>query len=311
MKQHLRHAAHRVEAFAASAVLLLFRALGPVQASNLGGALGRTIGPWLPVSAVAHANLRLAMPELDASSRRRIVRGVWDNLGRTVAEFPHLATLRRDTPSGPGWVAVGAEVLEAQARNGGPVLFVSGHVGNWEMLPPAVAQFGLPFASFYRAAANPLVDAMIRSLRHEAMGCEVPLFAKGPRGARAALAHVMRGGALGMLVDQKMNDGIEARLFGHPAMTAPALAGIALRQRCPVIPGRIERLGPARLRLVVDTPLTLPDTGNRIADQAMLTQQVNDVLERWIRARPEAWLWLHRRWPERLTHTNPRNDTMS
>ena len=311
MKQRLRQAVHRVEALAASAALFLFRALGPVRASNLGGLLGRTIGPWLPVSAVAHANLRLAMPELDTPSRRRIVRGVWDNLGRTVAEFPHLATLRRDTPSGPGWVAMGAEVLEAQARKGGPVLFVSGHVGNWEMLPPAVAQFGLPFASFYRAAGNPLIDAMIRTLRHEAMGCEVPLFAKGPRGARAALAHVMRGGALGMLVDQKMNDGIEVRLFGHPAMTAPALAGIALRQRCPVIPGRIERLGPARLRLVVDAPLTLPDTGNRIADQAALTQQVNDVLEDWIRARPEAWLWLHRRWPKRLTHGHPTNDTTS
>ncbi len=308
MNQHLRQVLHRVEALAAKAALSLFRALGPARASNLGGALARTIGPWLPVSTVADANLRLAMPELDAPSRRRIVRGVWDNLGRTVAEFPHLATLRHDTPSGPGWIAVGAEILEAQARTGGPVLFVSGHIGNWEMLPPAVAQFGLPFASFYRAAGNPLIDAVIRNLRQDAMGCEVPLFAKGPRGARAALAHVMRGGALGMLVDQKMNDGIEARLFGHPAMTAPALASIALRQRCPVIPGRIERLGPARLRLVVDAPLTLPDTGNRIADQAALTQQVNDVLERWIRAQPEAWLWLHRRWPKRLTHNRPLAD---
>ncbi len=179
------------------------------------------------------------------------------------------------------------------------------------MLPPAVAQLGLPFASFYRAAANPLVDAMIRNLRRDAVACEVPLFAKGPRGARAAVAHVARGGALGMLVDQKMNDGIEARLFGHPAMTAPALAAIALRQRCPVIPGRIERLGPARLRLVVDAPLTLPGTGNRILDQATLTQQVNDMLERWIRAQPDAWLWLHRRWPKRLTGGRPTNDTVS
>ena len=311
MNRHLRRVVHRAEAMAAKAALSLFRALGPVWASNLGGAIARTIGPWLPVSAVADANLRLAMPNLDAPSRRRIVRGVWDNLGRTVAEFPHLATLRHNTPSGPGWVATGTEILEAQARTGGPVLFVSGHVGNWEMLPPAVAQFGLPFASFYRAAGNPLVDVMIQTLRRNAMGCEVPLFAKGQRGARAALAHVRSGGALGMLADQKMNDGIEARLFGHPAMTASALAGIALRQRCPVIPGRIERLGPARLRLVVDPPLVLPSTGNRTADQASLTQQVNDVIERWIRERPEAWLWLHRRWPKSLTHDRPRNDTMS
>ena len=311
MRPHLRPILHRLEAALAGAMVSLFRALGPVRASNLGGAVARLLGPWLPVSAVADANLRLAMPEMDARSRRRIVRGVWDNLGRTVAEFPHLAALRRDTPSGPGWSVTGAEVLEAQARTGGPVLFVSGHIGNWEMLPPAVAQFGLPFASFYRAAGNPLVDAVIRNLRRDAMGREVPLFAKGSRGARSALAHVMRGGALGMLVDQKMNDGIEARLFGHPAMTAPALAAIALRQRCPVIPGRIERIGPARLHLVVEAPLHLPDTGSRIADQAALTQQVNDVLERWIRAKPEAWLWLHRRWPKHLVRKRPSNDTTS
>ena len=291
----------RLELAAVRLLLVLFRSLGPAQASNLGGGLCRMLGPLLPVSRVADANLRLAMPELDARQRARIVRGVWDNLGRTVAEFPHLAALRKDTTDGPGWLVEGADVLEAQAHAAGPVLFMSGHIGNWEMLPPAVAHFGLRFSSFYRAAANPLVDALIRDLRNQAMGTEVPLFAKGARGARAALAHVLRGGALGMLVDQKMNDGVEARLFGHPAMTATALAAIALRQRCPVIPGHIERVGPARLRLVVEPALVLPDTGDRIADQMTLTQQVNDVLEKWIKAKPESWLWLHRRWPKELT----------
>jgi KDO2-lipid IV(A) lauroyltransferase len=100
-----------------------------------------------------------------------------------------------------------------------------------------------------------------------------------------------------MLVDQKMNDGIEARLFGLPAMTAPAAAAFALRFRCPVIPGHSERIGPARFRLVCDPPLNLPDTGDRTADLAALTQAINDRLEAWIRARPEQWLWLHRRWP--------------
>lgn len=304
IKQHLRPLLFGLEATLAGGCFALLRALGPVRASNLGGAVCRAIGPRLPVSKVADANLRLAMPELDDAARRRVILGVWDNLGRTVGEFPHLARLRRDTPSGPGWVVEGGEILAQRAAEGGPTLFVSGHIGNWEMLPPAVAAFGIRFSSFYRAAGNPRVDAMIRALRDEAMGTPgdpVPLFAKGAKGARAALAHVMRGGSLGMLVDQKMNDGIEARFFGHPAMTAPALAAIALRQRCPVIPGRIDRIGPARLRLVVEPPLPLPDSGDRIADQALLTQQVNDVLERWIRSRPESWLWLHRRWPKQFT----------
>ena len=78
----------------------------------------------------------LAMPELDARRRARIVRDVWDNLGRTVAESPHLAALHKDIAAGPGWMVEGAEVLEAQAGVGGSVLFVSSRIGNWEMLPP-------------------------------------------------------------------------------------------------------------------------------------------------------------------------------
>ncbi|CAP57187.1 lysophospholipid acyltransferase family protein [Gluconacetobacter diazotrophicus] len=290
----------RAEALAARGALALLRRLGPVRASNVGGAVCRIIGPRLPVSRVADANLRLAMPELDQAARRAVIRDVWDNLGRTVGEFPHLAALPRDPASGPGWDVVGAEHLAAQAARGGPVVFMSGHIGNWEMLPPGVAHHGLPFASFYRAAGNPLVDAMIRGLRDAAMGQSVPMFAKGARGARGALAHIARGGRLGMLVDQKMNDGIEARLFGHPAMTAPALAAMALRYRCPVIPGYVERLGPARLRIHVEPPMDLPDSGDRQADILALTQAVNDRLESWIRARPGSWLWLHRRWPKHL-----------
>ncbi|GBQ89976.1 lipid A biosynthesis lauroyl acyltransferase [Gluconacetobacter johannae DSM 13595] len=293
----------RLEALAARGALALLRRLGPVRASDVGGAISRAIGPRLPVSRVADANLRLALPGLDRAERRAVIRDVWDNLGRTVGELPHLSRLPRDPAHGPGWDVTGAEHLAAQVARGGAAIFVSGHIGNWEMLPPAVAHHGLPFASFYRAAANPLIDRMIRTLRDEAMEHSVPLFAKGARGARGALAHVARGGRLGMLVDQKMNDGIEARLFGQPAMTAPALAAMALRYRCPVIPGYVERLGPARLRIHVEPPLPLPDTGDRQADVLALTQAVNDRLESWIRTHPGSWLWLHRRWPKTLFET--------
>ena len=97
-----------------------------------------------------------------------------------------------------------------------------------------------------------------------------------------------------------MNDGVEARLFGRPAMTAPALAAFALRLKCPVIPGYVQRTGPARFRLVAEPPLPLPDTGNRDADILTLTQAVNDRLEAWARARPADWLWLHRRFEKSL-----------
>ena len=289
-------AQHRVEAFLARAALRLLRVLGPVASSNLFGIFCRIIGPLLPVSRVADANLRAALPELDAAGRRRVVRGVWENLGRTFGELPHIVDLQ-PTETGPGWELVGGETIDWLAEKGGAAILFSGHIGNWEVLPVASAVRGVAFSSFYRPAENKQIDAMIRDMRRQAARADIQMFPKGAMGARQSLMHLSRGGRLGILMDQKMNDGIEVRFFGRPAMTAPALAALALRLRCPVIPGYVERLGPARFRVTCEPPLTLPDSGDRAADIAELTQTVNDTLERWVRAKPESWLWLHRRWP--------------
>ena len=129
------------------------------------------------------------------------------------------------------------------------------------------------------------------------------MFPKGAAGARAALSHLRQGGSLGMLVDQKMNDGIPVPFFGRPAMTAPALAQLALRYRIPVIPIRVIRRGPARFTMVVEAPLALPATGRRHDDIFALSLAINERLEHWIRQDPGAWLWLHRRWPKLAPET--------
>ena len=290
----------RGEAAFARGALSVVRRLRPAAASNLGGWLARSVGPRLGVSRVAERNLRMAMPELDGAARRRVIRGVWDNLGRTVGEWPHLGGLPEYAPEGPGWFIENVEIIDRIAAQGGPAILFSGHIGNWEMLPLACIRHGVPVASFYRAADNKAVDEMIAGLRRRAMGVDTKLFPKGAAGARQALQHLRQGGYLGILVDQKMNDGIEARLFGRPAMTAPALAALALRLRCPVVPGHVQRTGPARFHLVCEEPLVLPDSGDRAADVLTVTQMVNDRLEAWVRARPESWLWLHRRWGKEL-----------
>ena len=280
-----------LRAFAAA-----MRALGPVRASNLGGWVGRTVGPRLRRSGVADQNLRRAMPELDAAARARVVREVWDNLGRTMAELPFIPTLRR-TASGPGWELAGEEhVVPVVGRQW---MFVAGHLGNWEMMLPAAAQYGVPSSGFYRAPSNKVVDRFLLDLRLRAIGPEATMFAKGSDGARAAMKHLARGGSLGLLVDQKLNDGAAVPFFGEPAMTATAMAQFALRYKCPVLPARMVRLGPARFRLVVEAPLAVPGTGDRHADVFAMTRAMNEVLERWIREDPGAWLWLHRRWPKR------------
>jgi KDO2-lipid IV(A) lauroyltransferase len=281
--------------------LALLRHMGVVRASNFGGWLGRSLGPWLPVSRVAEANLRRALPALAPAERADVIRSMWDNLGRNLGELPHLGALRR-CDSGPGWYCADDAVAAALRERGGPALLFSAHFGNWEMILPLAAALGLPLAGFYRAASNPLSDALIQTLRRQAIGGQaagapVVMFPKGARGARAAVLHLGRGGMLGMLADQKLDDGIAVDFFGAPAMTAPALAQLALRYRCPVVPARIRRLGPARFELILEPSLALPDSGDRESDVLTLTREVNATLERWIRAEPAAWLWVHRRWP--------------
>lgn len=285
------------EGAAFAAMTRLLRRMSPARASDLGGQLAATLGMRLPVSHVAYANLEQAMPGLDSAERREIVRSVWENIGRTAGELPHLAKFER-TDRGPGWEIRGEEILRALAAEGGPAIFFSGHIGNWEMLPVILSRIGIPMASFYRALRNRRVNDAVNQLRRQAAGQALPLFPKGAQGARGALAHLADGGFLGMLVDQKMNDGIPVRFFGRPAMTAPALGALALRFRCPVVPGRIRRLGPARFRLEVALPLPLPESGDRQADIAALMLRVNQTLEGWIREEPGSWLWLHRRWPK-------------
>lgn len=268
------------------------RALGPVRASNLAGWVARSIGRHLPVCRVADANLRRSLPELSAADRRRIIASVWDMVGRNAGELPHLADLH-ETPAGPGWEIRGRENIPP-----GPAIFFAAHMGNWEMILPIASQLGLAVSGFYRRPSNSTVDQAVLRLRMAALRPGAALFPKGAQGARQALAHVMAGGSLGLLVDQKMNDGIAAPFFGRDAMTAPAAAQFSLRFGLPLVPIHMQRLGPARVRMTCEAALDVPPSGDRQADILALTTAMNRRIEDWVRADPGSWLWLHKRWPK-------------
>ena len=158
----------------------------------------------------------------------------------------------------------------------------------------AGVQYGIPVAQIHRAGNNPLLDHMITRFR----GDGAKLIPKGTVAARRAIEALRRGTHLTLLADQKMNDGIPLPFFGRLAMTAPALAVLALRFDCDVLPAWVERLDGARFRLTIFPPLPVTRSGEPHSDAAALMARVNAMLETWIRNRPEQWLWLHRRWPD-------------
>jgi KDO2-lipid IV(A) lauroyltransferase len=263
------------------------------RASAIAGGLARTIGPHTAVSRIARRNLARSFPEMSAADIEATVRGVWDNLGRIAGEFPHVGDL--DVFNDPRVTVEGAEHIDRLRDDGRPGIFFTAHLGNWELAATAVTQRGIPLGVVYRAANNPTADALIRKGRGNLGGELLP---KGRDGAKRALAILARGGHLGLLPDQKMNDGISVPFLGRPAMTAPALAQFALKYDCPVVPIHVVREGGVRFRIIVEPPLDIRPTGDRHRDLATITIAVNHVIEGWIRATPEQWLWLHRRWPD-------------
>jgi len=284
---------YRIEAWGAAIIIAALQCLPLRTASALGGALGRSIGPRLAVSNRARRNLSAAFPELPIPQIEAVLRGMWDNLGRVAAEYPHLRRIRIFDP-GSRVETCGIEHLERALATGRRVILFGGHLANWEIAALAAGQYGLDIAQIYRAANNPLVDRMIARLR----GGDSELIPKGAVASRRAVAALRRGGHVSLLADQKLNEGIAVPFFDRPAMTAPALATLALHFDCAILPTRVERLAGARFRLTLYPPLDAPRTGDRDADVLAIMTAVNQTLEAWIRARPEQWFWVHNRWPE-------------
>lgn len=287
-----KEAAYFLQAVLLAAFLGLCWLLPIDRASELGGWIGRTLGPRMGQNRKAARNLARALPENSEAENRRILRGMWDNLGRVIAEYPHLRRICATLEGGRVEV-IGLEFIRALKESGKPGILFGAHLANWEIQPYLARHAGLSLGLIYRAPNNGWVDRLLRWLRDSPM-----LFRKGEEGARALYRLLRNGGHVAMLVDQKMNDGIAVPFFGRDAMTAPAIAQFALRTGCVLLPVRTERLRSARFRITVLPPLEIVPSGSRQADEYEIMLQINRIVEDWVRARPEQWLWLHRRWPD-------------
>ena len=287
---------HRFEYLLVRAGFALFAALGVDRASDLAGGVMRRVGPLIrPVTARAERNLRHVFPHWSEAQIRATVAGVWENLARTAAEYPHLGAFDPSIAGDRLEIEI-SPLAEARRREGLPSVLVSGHFANWEIMPLVLHAEKIDYAVIYRPVNNPLVDRLIVSLRGEIMSRR--MIPKGYDGARDAMAQLRAGRCVAMLADQKLNSGVEATLLGRRAMTPTAAARLAIRFGVPVIPSAIVRTGGARFRVIMRDPIDFTPSGRTGDDVGRLTQLINDAIGREIEAHPSQWLWFHRRWPK-------------
>jgi len=242
-------------------------------------------------------NLEIAMPELPLHERRRIVRGVFRSLGRLLAEFCLFPKYSRAMVSRVA-VYEGFENFDAAHRRGKGVLFLTAHLGAWEVGSFVHSVHGHPLRIVVRPLDNPHVNAMVERYR-TLYGNET--FSKDDF-ARGLLAAMKAGETVGLLMDQNMTppQGVFVPFFGVQACTASGIARMALHTDASVIPAfTIWDEVLRKYRVHFDPPLTLVRTDNTESDVLANTAMFNNVLEQYVRKYPDQWLWVHRRWKTR------------
>jgi KDO2-lipid IV(A) lauroyltransferase len=286
---------YRVEAAVFFAFIGFFKLFGLDGASALGGWLGRNIFYRTRTSQRGRDNLQKAYPEKSGAEIEAILLEMWDNLGRTVAEYAHLDKLSMHGPD-PRLQVANLEIVDKAVASGKGVMFVSGHFANWETMPFAAAQYGVEGGEVYRPLNNPYVDRWM--VRQRMANGPKDQIAKGAQGTRRIFSLLRAGKAIFILVDQKTNEGLPAPFFGRDAMTTPAPAALALKLNCIILPTSNERLSGARFRVTIHPPLEFAPGGDHDQDMHRLTIQITESIEQMVRSRPSQWLWIHRRWPK-------------
>ncbi len=243
------------------------------------------------------AQLAIAFPEKNAADREAIAKASLLHLAWLAAEVATLRSYRDRLPSYVGF-APGAEArLHAAAAGGRGLLYVTGHIGNWELMAQRVAA-ELPSATIARAGNDPRLTALIGRARGE--GRVETLWREDPGTARAMIRCFKQGKLLGLLIDQDTNvQGVFVPFFGRPAFTPRAAADLALRFKVPVVVGWSRRRGPAPGDGHEIDIVAMPydaDAPDRDEEAVRLTAACTAVLEQAIRRNPAEWVWMHERW---------------
>jgi KDO2-lipid IV(A) lauroyltransferase len=277
-------------------ILRLIRRFDPQRTAALIGRSARLVGPWTSAHRHGRENLAQAFPDKTQEERDAILMGVWDNLGRTAAEYAHLDRLWDFDWQNPNQGRIrtaSVERFNAMRDDGKPGLIFAAHLANWELPALLSAMYNFHGAVVYREPNNKRVAQEVRRIRGKLMGELIPTGIEGTFTVRRVLDD---GGHVGMLVDQHHGHGVPVTFFGRECLAHGMIAKLARHYDCPIRGVRVVRRPDNSFDIDLTDELVLPRDAKGQIDEAATTQLITSIIEGWVREHPEQWLWLHRRW---------------
>lgn len=278
-------------------VLALFWRLCRLLPIKVAGWIGSNVlglvGPLTVRNSKIERNFRLAFPDATEKEIRAMAKGSWRNFGYVLAEFPSISKIFRGgldkAPFDYEMPPEVADILEKKL----PVVFLTGHIGNWEYAALSMRLMGLPMTVVYSTLKSAGIDAAIRRERE---GMECGLVAKSA-GIRPLVASLNKGAAVGFVIDRRINGGVPVQLFGRETYLSPAPARLAIKYGCPMLMGFMTRQPGGRHRAHLLPPIYPNQDADLEEETARLTQLIADGIEEEVRRRPHDWLCSQRIWP--------------
>tara|TARA_B100001173_G_scaffold305301_1_gene310505 strand:+ start:133 stop:993 length:861 start_codon:yes stop_codon:yes gene_type:complete len=267
----------------------LFKILGFKISSAIGGKLFEIIGPMFRSKKLIHSNIKRAIPDINLQDLNKLTKLMWNNYGRVFAEYIFIKDFRSGKIDSTVEI-IGQEILAEIKKINKPVVFISGHFSNFELMAMHLEKAGIELSAIYRPLNNIFLNKIIEKIRKNYI-CKNQI-KKGIGGIKQLISLKKNNHSTALMIDQRVSEGIKADFFNQEALTTTIPAQLVKRFDIPVVPIFIERINGINFKITINKPLNFSKETS-IKD---ITIELNQILEKMIISNPEQWIWSHNRW---------------
>ena len=271
-------------------LFLIYKILGLKYSSILSGVILYILGPLFRSSEICHKNLMRAFPNLNKNKRKKILKNMWFNYGKILAEYVFIKNFRNSPKYSKKIVIENQQELEKIKTNKKPVIFISGHFNNFELMAMHIEKTGIDLATIYRPLNNKFLNPIMENIRKKYI-C-INQIKKGISGTKELLQNFKKGTSIALMIDQRVSEGIKCNLFNDKALTTTIPAQFVKKYGAKIVPIYIERTKEDNFNLKIYKTLSFKENDTIES----ITLILNEILEKMINKNPDQWIWTHNRW---------------
>ena len=268
---------------------LLFKIIGLKFSSKISYVIVSFIGPFFRSKKIIESNIQKAIPNLTNKEMNNIIKKMWGNYGRILSEYVFIKNFRNGNLS-KNIKIDGQKILDEIRIDKDPVIFISGHFNNFELMAMHLEKSGIDLSAIYRPLNNIFLNPIMELIRKKYI-CKKQI-KKGISGTKQLLNLFKNKTSIALMIDQRVSQGIKSKFFNHESFTTTIPAQFAKKFKCKIVPIYIERINNLDFNITIHNPIKYSE----IETVESITQDLNGILEKMILKNPEQWIWSHNRW---------------